>query len=316
MVFYKTMKNKKLLVLGLLTLFVTSCSAPSISQETTSNLPSSEIVSDSENSTNNTTTSLVENTTSPTTSNETTTGNLPANVEEYYKSITENADSLTDGINGTLRSTITPLIKPKRYFTYSGSGSGKLGSELCDIDEDPKNPNNMYLFYSRDSIKKEKSKNWNREHCWPQSDSNGLYGTDAGPGADALHIRPTAVTVNSARGNKLYGSVNGTGKEVRNNTNYKTNSLSGWTSGNVFEPLDVVKGDCARIVLYMYTCYFESNKLVLTNVATSVKLLLDWNRMDPPDDIELLRNDRVFASRQKNRNPYVDHPEWVERIFG
>lgn len=70
----------------------------------------------------------------------------------YYDSI--NASTLTGGKDGTLRTTLTSLVQPKDRFTYSGSQSGQLGQELCDINEDPNNPENMILFYTKKSIKK------------------------------------------------------------------------------------------------------------------------------------------------------------------
>jgi hypothetical protein len=43
--------------------------------------------------------------------------------------------------------------------------------------------------------------------------------------------------------------------------------------------------------------------------------LLLWNRLDPADDRERRRNDLVYERYQQNRNPFVDHPEWVEAAF-
>jgi hypothetical protein len=42
--------------------------------------------------------------------------------------------------------------------------------------------------------------------------------------------------------------------------------------------------------------------------------LINWHRDDPVDDIERMRNETV-ASFQGNRNPFIDHPEWVACIF-
>ena len=226
----------------------------------------------------------------------------------YYDSI--NVSTLTGGKDGTLRTTLTSLVQPKDRFTYSGSQSGQLGQELCDINEDPKNPENMILFYTKKSIKKEKSSvgNWNREHTWPQSLSGGLYGKTGG-GADALHIMPTYNQTNSKRGNKKFGNVSGNTWEVFAGEKYCK------TTSTMFEPIDARKGDCARIVFYMRTTYFATRGTPITNVAESVETLKAWHKLDPVDDTEMLRNNRVEASVQKNRNPFVDHPEWVDLIF-
>ena len=226
----------------------------------------------------------------------------------YYDSI--NVSTLTGGKDGTLRTTLTSLVQPKDRFTYSGSQSGQLGQELCDINEDPKNPENMVLFYTKKSIKKEKSSvgNWNREHTWPQSLSGGLYGKTGG-GADALHIMPTYNQTNSKRGSKKFGNVSGNTWEVFAGEKYAK------TTSTMFEPIDARKGDCARIVFYMWTTYFATRGTPITNVAESVETLKARHKLDPVDDTEMLRNNRVEASVQKNRNPFVDHPQWVDLIF-
>lgn len=307
------------------------------SQSTTESSTSSEQSSEttSENSTTQETTTsnettLEESTSEETTSEETTSeestseetssSQEPTTSEEtssstvdlaYYSSI---SDSFTGGINGTLRQSLTKLIKPKSYYTYKGSKEGTLGYELQYYDEDPTNKSNMILFYSQKSIKKELSSagHWNREHCWPQSLSGGLYGTD-NAGADILHIRPTYNETNSARGNLKYGNAKSSNKVYTYSSNGSI--LSGYRNGTYFEPLDNVKGDAARITLYMYVCYFAERNHDITNNAESIKLMVDWSKMDPPSEIEKIRNDKVQKSKQANRNPFVDHPEWVDKIF-
>jgi endonuclease I len=41
--------------------------------------------------------------------------------------------------------------------------------------------------------------------------------------------------------------------------------------------------------------------------------LKEWNRKDPPDDHERERNARIEA-HEGVRNPFIDHPEFVDRI--
>ena len=45
-------------------------------------------------------------------------------------------------------------------------------------------------------------------------------------------------------------------------------------------------------------------------------VLLQWHRADPPDAFEKRRNDVIFERWQHNRNPFIDHPEWVGSIWG
>ena len=231
----------------------------------------------------------------------------------YYDSI--DYVNVTEGLNGTLRERLTSLIFPKAWYTYSGSTTGKLGKVLQDADQDPTNSANMVLFYSRDSITKRGSGdgvgNWNREHVWPQSLSNGHWGkTEAG--TDILHIRPTWYTTNNTRGNTVYGSCT-TGAQ------YYDGMLYAYYNGVHFEPLDAVKGDVARILMYVwtaYTEYYHDSSLKVTNAIESYDTLLKWHTMDLPDALEGSRNNFSESSNQKNRNPFVDHPEFAWQIFG
>ena len=172
----------------------------------------------------------------------------------YYSNVT---NSLTDGLNGTLRKKLSSFILPKTWYTYSGSSTGTVGKVLQDADEDPTNSSNMVLFYSRDSISKRASggstTDWNREHVWPQSLSNGHWGKDKA-GADLLHIRPTWYTTNNKRGSTVYGDVGKKGALTYEGMVYA------YSSGSRFEPIDAVKGDVARILMYVWTAYYEYYK--------------------------------------------------------
>ena len=46
-----------------------------------------------------------------------------------------------------------------------------------------------------------------------------------------------------------------------------------------------------------------------------LKTLLEWNKIDPADDFEMNRNNVIY-NWQKNRNPFIDHPELVDYIWG
>lgn len=95
--------------------------------------------------------------------------------------------------------------------------------------------------------------------------------------------------------------------------------------GRVFEPIDEYKGDFARAVFYASTRYFGQDFGWRTNRATATRgadlnawfseMLLRWHENDPVSAKELARNEAVFAV-QGNRNPFIDHPEWVQEIWG
>ena len=161
-------------------------------------------------------------------------------------------------------------------------------------------------------------KGWNREHVWPKS--LGGFGTSEA-GADLHHIRPSDSAINSARGNKLYANVTN-GGEVKGGSAVNS-ALGGWRAGNYFEPLDNVKGDVARICLYVYVTYgisgtsdpYFSNCSNITKVFSDIDTLLEWCELDPVDTWEMGRNE-VVADYQGNRNVFIDYPEYAWLIFG
>ena len=154
---------------------------------------------------------------------------------------------------------------------------------------------------------------WNREHVWPKSlawfpnVSNG----DKGAGADLHHIRPEDNRVNSVRNNDKFGEVNG-GSEVLSSKGVKSGCYS---KGGYFEPQDCAKGDTARILFYLFTRYSQADSYRFTAVAQSLEMLLEWNRLDPVDEWEMERNNET-AKIQGNRNPFIDHPELADIIWG
>ena len=173
--------------------------------------------------------------------------------------------------------------------------------------------NLIYTCYSANGMSdytNNRNGGWNREHVWPQS----LGGfTDSGAGSDLHHIRPSDSTLNSTRGNKLYGNANG-GKAVYG-TAVTENALGGH-SGTYFEPLDNVKGDVARICLYLYVRWADTYPRCgnITNVFQSVDVLLDWCEQDPVDTWEMGRNE-VVGAIQGNRNVFIDYPEYAWLLF-
>ena len=227
----------------------------------------------------------------------------------YYEEINFTA---SEGMDGKIRKDITNLIIPEGFYSYYSSGDDHLSTQLQYADEDPTNSDNMVYFYTRDSVAKNPATSWNREHVWCQSLSNGNWGTEKG-GTDLLHIRPVYESVNSSRGNNVYADLNKSGAK------YYEGKLYGYANNDYFEPIDQVKGDVARIIMYMWTAYkdYESyNDLNITDIIESYDTLLRWHTLDKPDALEGHRNDYVESSIQQNRNPFVDRPELAWEIFG
>lgn len=228
------------------------------------------------------------------------------------------------------------------YTSYNDNRGPNVGGLTDRTDYDPNNKNNIIMFYAKASIssKWDNGTTWNREHVWPQSLSSGNWGKDGG-GSDMHHIRPSFNRVNGARGNKKYGEVSG-GSIYKYSYNGKSYDCAK-TSGDTWEPLDNLKGDVARIILYTFTHYNNPQHLEqndnLTGAITSTansrtssgsmkitqvmdastseafKMLSRWNKLDPVDELEINRNEAVFKI-QHNRNPFIDHPWLVDAIWG
>jgi endonuclease I len=220
----------------------------------------------------------------------------------------------TEGLSGDqLKQALHNIIDNHHEYSYSNLRD----FILRETDEDPNNSNNVILLYTGRSQAKSTfgggANDWNREHVWAKS--HGNFGTSAPAGTDAHHIRPTDASVNSSRGNLDFDEG---GTPLPEAPGCKRDSDS-------FEPRDEVKGDVARMIFYMATRYEgggEPDLEVVDRVNNSprpehgkLQKLIDWNQMDPPSEFEKNRNEVVY-SYQENRNPFIDHPEFVDYIWG
>ena len=218
------------------------------------------------------------------------------------------------GKTGTqLKSALHSIISVQTKISYS-----QVWDALKNTDQDPANSSNVILLYTGRSEPKSDNGGavgqWNREHVWAKS--HGDFGTSTGPGTDIHHLRPEDVTVNSIRGNK----------DFDNGGTAVSGAAGNYTDSDSFEPRDAVKGDVARMILYMAVRYegddafadLEPNDRVNNGSAPNIgrlSVLKQWSQEDPPDSFEERRNDVIFDQYQHNRNPFIDHPEWVEAIW-
>jgi predicted extracellular nuclease/endonuclease I len=239
------------------------------------------------------------------------------NDSGYYAHVFDAIDS--EQSQEIIKETISAAIsEDHKNLTYS-----EAWTALTQTDEDPLNSENVILFYRGLSLAKFSNgsgtqstnpDNWNREHVWAKS--HGFPETNAEAYTDIHHLRPTDISVNSSRGNLDF--------------DFSDNALSESPENRVdsdsFEPRDAVKGDVARIIFYMDTRYEGNdsatpdlevvNRLTSSGEANLGKLcaLLSWNESDPVDEFEQERNNRIYEF-QGNRNPYIDHPEWISTIY-
>ena len=188
------------------------------------------------------------------------------------------------------------MLKSKQTSTTSYAGTRDLYKYTdCMVG----NYSNISSFYSGRKLKGawDSGSTWNREHTWPNSKISGNGENDI------MMLRPTSVQENSDRGNKAYGE---------GSSCYDPNVEA---TPNGFN----VRGDCARIILYVYVRWGETSD-VLNNmwgssgVMESLDTLLKWMKEDPVDTWEMGRNDAV-QSITGVRNVFVDYPEFAWLLF-
>lgn len=276
-------------------------------------------------------------------------GNYNVPAETYYDDITATSGN---ALLGELHDLIVST-----HQTYASYDDNKEMSYILQTDPGKAN-NTIKEFYSEEdypaqTVNSSTVGRLNREHVWPKNLSNGLW-VESNGGADMHHIRPTEFRINSTRNNNLYGEVNNhnasTARYV-SNENKEEIAIGGYFERGIFEPLggnslegDVsVKGDVARIILYVFVHYNNyqylgqntldatsgnlgtrngqgGGNLPLTNVIDGSKeeafaLMVKWNQEDPVNESEIIRNNAV-AKFQGNRNPFIDHPEYIDAIWG
>lgn len=145
----------------------------------------------------------------------------------------------------------------------------------------------------------------NIEHTWPQSKFNRNFPKDLQK-SDMHHLYPSDSHANAVRGNTPFGLVDDT--EDRMGGEGCRNSKIGFINGNdVYTPPTPHRGNIARALFYFSMHYnLEISKAEET-------ILRQWHKADPLDSDEIRRHEAI-AKHQKVRNPFVDHPELVERV--
>ncbi|MBR2381486.1 MAG: endonuclease [Clostridia bacterium] len=230
-------------------------------------------------------------------------------ADAYYSGSYE-YDVLSEKSANEIKNALATLMKSTHtYISSYDDCHSKANRTDCENEEG--SSNKLSLIYTSYTATMSQWNGWNREHVWPKS----LGGNNTtGGGADLHHIRPSDASVNSSRGNKKYGdSNNGTAKY---GSNPASGYLGGYYNSTYFEPLDNVKGDVARICLYVWIRWGSSwGADSVTEVFQSVDVLLEWMLLDPVDTWELGRNE-VIEDIQGNRNVFIDYPEYAWLVFG
>ncbi len=225
--------------------------------------------------------------------------------------------STATGLGGAaLKAALHNRIKGHTVLPYT-SGSTDVWDALAVLDADPNNSANVLLLYSgesRSNTLREGSASgntWNREHVWALS--HGPGSTSAVPGTDVFHLFACDTTVNANRGNLPYDEVA---------FSPDPEASSSGSNGSSWNPRDADKGVIARALFYMAVRYESDDSVDLelaetagTTTIGKLSTLLAWHRKFPPAEAERKRNDTIYTTFQKNRNPFIDNPLFVDQVF-
>lgn len=197
-------------------------------------------------------------------------------------------------------------LDPVRY------ADAKVILALSDLDLN--DPSKIWNVYNGDLVEAAwDGASWHREHVWPNS-RLGIPRVDESERSQAsdLHnLRAITPAINSSRSDRFYSD--GSGEATT-------------TEDGGYYPGDEHKGDVARILFYMAVTYDfliltdtgledESNHYTMDGVKMGkLSLLLEWHKEDPVSDFERQRNEVIFQ-HQKNRNPFIDRPEFAHLIW-
>jgi endonuclease I len=161
---------------------------------------------------------------------------------------------------------------------------------------------------------------YQREHSFCQS---WFGGGQAAPYTDIFHLYPVDGWINNLRSNNAYGMVTTHSQLFLNGSKLGSNTYPDAPDKTCYEPIDSFKGDIARTFFYMSARYmFEDENFQIESSMTfksqlqpwALKMLLEWHQLDPVSQKEIDRNNAIYAV-QRNRNPFIDHPEWVAKIW-
>lgn len=235
------------------------------------------------------------------------------------------------GLTGTvLKQTLHDLIDNHNVVKYGDlvgyfpTTDIKSDGSVWDMYSDCPGLTPAYVYYYNNKDEcgnyKKEGDCYNKEHSFPKS----WFGGKVTPMyTDLFHIYPTDGKVNGYRSNYPFGETDSPTITSTNGSKLGNSSVTGY-DGVVFEPVDEYKGDFARTYFYMATRYFgEDGNWPRQNDMTdgaepkkwAMDMLLKWHANDAVSKKEIDRNNAVYQI-QGNRNPFIDHPEYVAYIWG
>ena len=266
-------------------------------------------------------------------------------ISDYYYNVNGTGTALLESIAPVIYSRSDTSIY--KNVTYDGL---KAAYATTDVRSDGK----LYDIYSNNTnyvpgsayagSYSDVGDGYNREHAIPKSWWGGVTSQQ---GSDLYIVLPSDAKANGMRSNYPYGETNSTDtyklSDDPDGNKLGTSNNTNYVSGKVLEPFADRKGDLARLYFYAVAAYWVGATPVTTSdnqnygsvknwtsgdgakvfsasenngfVQKYLNMLLKWHNEDPVSQWEINRNNNV-QTLQKNRNPFVDHPSWVDLIWG
>lgn len=222
---------------------------------------------------------------------------IPSNAPAYYQNISQSlsGEQLKNALDLLISSNVSVAYDWWRYES---------------ADESLTETNKVLTIYPRRNYLKtahvsgNTAATWNREHSYPQSKISGAALDDN------HHIFADDWKTNSTRGNYRFGIVTtkNSSTQVKDSSNLVTDN---YLAGGFFEPNDAAKGEVARATLYLNTIY----GFAIDGNFQTTELAVLWALQYPPTNRDMQRNNRVYTN-QGNRNPYIDHRDYICLVYG
>jgi endonuclease I len=174
------------------------------------------------------------------------------------------------------------------------------------------NANNSTGILSREHTRAQStmpSNNSTQNPSWPNAGSTNRELPEFN---DLHNLFPTHQTLaNAPRSNNPFGEC----VTVTSTSPSGFGKLGKDLNGNtVYEPKNEQKGDLARAMFYMCVSYNGINGNIWTlPTDQNLAVLMKWHQQDPPSAEEIARHEYI-AFTQKNRNPFIDNPNWANLI--
>ncbi len=222
-------------------------------------------------------------------------GEQTPNIGNYY-------DSITDSMTGSTLLSKVSLLSKGTNKSYDWSPD-ELG------DEAEGDSTSVLCLYTRHNIKKSNHVSsgyswdkWNREHVWPQSEFPNTK-------TDAHNYFACEGQINNIRSSYPFGEVAHNSANKQSVHGHETDC---YFNGSTFEPCDDAKGEVARTIFYGVALYGSNYSF---DSMLPLETALKWNLQHPVTNRDIYRNNAI-QTIQKNRNPFVDHPEYACKIWG